>query len=71
MNTAEKNLAIQQTAEMAWIEIRAQNPCSVGHIRGWLVDQCAFSYAYMWEALAYLEMKNDITIDEEGIIEMI
>jgi hypothetical protein len=67
MNTAEKNLAILQTAELMMLEIQASSPCSVRHVRNYLIDQCSFGYAYMGEALDYLIMREEITVEGETV----
>lgn len=62
--------AVQQTADLIMYEVRASCPCSINHVRYFLIEQCAFGYAYMGDAIDQLVEQRKIDVDADGTVDL-
>ena len=70
LNYTEHLVAVQQTADLIMVEARASAPCDLRHIRNWLIDQCAFGYTYMSDAIDQLVEDRMIDVDADGTLDL-
>lgn len=63
-------IATQQTADLIMVEVGASCPCSIGHIKAWLIEQCTFDADYLDDAIDALVEQGKIDVDEDGIVDL-